>query len=53
MIAPKEKPCVFCPSIRTNKLGEHVFDDWLNRLDGKVIRDKYEFTQRDPNGSAE
>jgi hypothetical protein len=31
--------CVFCNQTRTRKLGEHVWDDWLNREDGKDIYD--------------
>lgn len=31
--------CIFCPNPRTNKRGEHVWDDWLNREDGKTIYD--------------
>ena len=33
-----ERPCIFCPSLGTNKRGEHVFDNWLNREHGKEIR---------------
>lgn len=43
-------PCIFCPEPRTNKLGEHVFDDWLNRIDGQVIKDRYTFTQTGEDG---
>jgi hypothetical protein len=32
-------PCIFCPNPRTIKRGEHVWDDWLNRKDGKDISD--------------
>jgi hypothetical protein len=32
-------PCIFCPKPRTIKRGEHVWDDWLNRKDGKEIHD--------------
>lgn len=32
--------CIFCPNQRTNKRGEHVWDDWINRLGGKEIRDR-------------
>lgn len=32
-------PCIFCPNPRTKKRGEHVWDDWLNREQGKPIRD--------------
>jgi hypothetical protein len=32
-------PCIFCPNPRTTKRGEHVWDDWLNRKDGKEIYD--------------
>lgn len=32
-------PCIFCPNPRTNKRGEHVWDNWLNRIGGKEIRE--------------
>src|SRR4029079_12587905 len=32
------KPCIFCPNPRTKKRGEHLWDDWINREDGKPIR---------------
>jgi hypothetical protein len=32
-------PCIFCPNPRTIKRGEHLWDDWLNREDGKDIYD--------------
>ena len=32
------RPCIFCHNPRTNKRGEHVFDNWLNREHGKEIR---------------
>jgi hypothetical protein len=44
-------PCIFCPEPRTNKLGEHIFDDWLNRLNGRVIEDRYTFTQTGEDGT--
>ena len=31
--------CIFCPKPRTNKRGEHVWDDWLNREHGKALTD--------------
>jgi len=31
-------PCIFCPNPRTSKRGEHVWDDWVNRSDGKPLR---------------
>lgn len=31
--------CIFCSRPRTNKLGEHVWDAWLNRENGKTIFD--------------
>jgi hypothetical protein len=31
--------CIFCSNPRTNKRGEHVWDDWLNREGGKERRD--------------
>jgi hypothetical protein len=34
----------------TNKVGVHVWDDWLNRLDGKPIKDRYTFTRSDEHG---
>jgi hypothetical protein len=39
--------CIFCPSPPTKHRGEHIFDDWLNRLEGEAIKGKYTFTQRD------
>lgn len=47
----KPKPCLFCPKPRTNKRGEHIFDDWLNRLNGKTIDDRYEFRELDATGA--
>ncbi len=32
-------PCIFCRAPRTKKRGEHVWDNWLNRLDGSPRRD--------------
>src|SRR5687768_12744892 len=32
------KRCIFCPNPRTMKHGEHIWDDWLNRENGKDIR---------------
>lgn len=43
-------PCIFCPAPRTRKRGEHVFDEWLNRIDGRVIKDHYTFTQTGEDG---
>jgi hypothetical protein len=34
----KRKPCIFCDNPRTNKRGEHVWDDWFNRIAGVPIR---------------
>ncbi len=39
-MAPAPLPCVFCPNPRTNKRGEHLWDDWLNRIGGKDIKDE-------------
>jgi hypothetical protein len=36
---PASPPCIFCVNPRTNKRGEHVWDNWLNRQDGKEIHD--------------
>jgi hypothetical protein len=36
---PTPKLCIFCPNPRTSKRGEHVWDNWLNRKDGRDIRD--------------
>jgi hypothetical protein len=33
------KPCIFCDNPRTKKRGEHIWDNWLNREDGKQIHD--------------
>jgi hypothetical protein len=51
MKAPGKKPCIFCPNPRTHKSGEHVWDDWVNWLDGKAIKDKYQYTQEDSQGN--
>lgn len=32
------KSCIFCPNPRTQKRGEHVWDDWVNRSDGRALR---------------
>src|SRR5438093_1005112 len=37
--------CVFCPSLATEHRGEHIFDDWLNRENGRIIKDTYTFTE--------
>lgn len=34
-----KKPCIFCSNPRTNKKGEHLWDNWLNREDGRKIVD--------------
>src|SRR5262249_60849835 len=39
MTRPLQSQCIFCPNPRTRKRGEHVWDDWINRKDGKDIRD--------------
>jgi hypothetical protein len=31
------QPCIFCPNPRTRKRGEHIWDDWLNRENGKNV----------------
>lgn len=36
--------CAFCPNL-ASKSGEHIFDDWLNRINGKRIRNTYEFVE--------
>jgi hypothetical protein len=33
------RPCAFCPQDANND--EHVFDDWLNREDGRTIKRRY------------
>jgi hypothetical protein len=42
--------CIFCQSPATKGRGEHVFDDWLNRKDGRQLKDKYEFSQFSRDG---
>ena len=32
------KPCIFCPNPRTKAKGEHVWDDWLNRENGRSLK---------------
>jgi hypothetical protein len=39
----KRLNCIFCGSPATDKRGEHVFDDWLNRIDGRRVKDLYTF----------
>jgi len=43
--------CAFCPSLATTKRGEHIFDDWLNRIDGKAIIDRYIVLHQDKRGA--
>jgi len=43
--------CAFCPSLATTKRGEHIFDDWLNRIDGKAIIDRYIVIHQDKRGA--
>jgi hypothetical protein len=47
---PPKRSCTFCPLPPTLKRGEHIFDDWLNRVDGKPISEKFTFTQTGENG---
>lgn len=39
------KRCAFCSNPRTNKRGEHIWDDWLNREDGRHLRYHYDVTE--------
>src|SRR4051794_25024322 len=43
-------PCAFCPNPATTKRGEHVFDNWLNRKDGRHIEQDYTVIETGPNG---
>lgn len=45
------KWCPWCPALATTNKGEHVFDDWLNRLHGREIKDRYRFTQTGEDGT--
>lgn len=43
------KSCVFCPNPRTTTRGEHIWDDWLNREDGRTLKYHYEVTEFGPD----
>src|SRR4051812_33220014 len=42
--------CVFCTSPPVPRGGEHLWDNWLNRLDGRSIKDKYTVIQTGHDG---
>jgi hypothetical protein len=43
------KPCVFCPNPPSRR-GEHLWDDWLNKLDGKPLKRDYVITEYGRDG---
>jgi len=51
MESPGTAPCLFCPSSATRKAGEHIWDDWLNRFEGKPVKDKYLYTRLNRQGN--
>lgn len=42
---------MFCPNRRTRDAGEHIWDDWLNRLNGRPVRTRYTVTEYGRKGT--
>src|SRR6187401_1511112 len=47
-MAQRPTHCIFCLTNKVSKRGEHIWDDWLNRIDGRTIRRKYLFKHEEP-----
>src|SRR5688500_1418156 len=45
-----KRSCIFCTRPATNKRGEHIIDDWVNRIDGKPISERFTFRQYGADG---
>lgn len=41
--------CAFCPDLASDS-PEHIFDDWLNRIQGRRIQKTYEFVETGKGG---